>query len=124
MIDTIIKLAQCLAIVVPIILSVKESFSKTSTKIDAVEHKLAAHIEADGDNNAKVLRVRILRFNDEIYQGIKHSENHFEDILDDIDAYKAYCDAHPNFHNSRGGAAMKNIRETYEKCQREHTFLN
>lgn len=124
MIDTLIKIAECLAIIVPIIVSMRESFSKTTKQIGGLEQKLADHIREDGDNMAKQLRIRILRFDDELYQGVLHSENHFEDILDDIDAYKTYCDNHPNFHNSRGGAAMKHIKAVYEKCKEEHSFLN
>ena len=54
----------------------------------------------------------------------RHSESHFEDILDDIDNYSKYCDTHPDFRNCRGQLAMKNIRITYDHLKRDGKFLD
>jgi excinuclease UvrABC helicase subunit UvrB len=68
-------------------------------------------------------RYRILRFDDEIRHHTKHTFEHFNQILEDIDEYEKYCNSHPLFMNNKAGSAIKNIKEVYEKCRRENSFL-
>lgn len=88
-----------------------------------IQSTLEAHIREDEDDKARNARYRILRFYDEICEGRRHSESHFEDILEDIDRYERYCAAHPGFRNSRGSLAMRNIQSTYERLKIEGKFL-
>lgn len=97
--------------------------NKTINRIDDVEVKLDSHIHEEEWANAKQIRVRILRFNDEICRGTQFSENHFEDILEDIDVYERFCDAHPDYHNGKGAIAMAHIKAEYEKHMVNHDFL-
>ena len=96
---------------------------KTVERIDKVEVKLDSHIKEEEWANAKASRVRILRFNDELCRGTQFSENHFEDILEDIDAYEKFCDTHKDYHNGKGVIAMAHIKAEYEKHMIEHDFL-
>lgn len=75
------------------------------------------------ESEAKSARVRILRFGDELYQGRRHSKEHFDNILNDITDYDTYCRDHPNFKNERTKLAEKIILEQYRKCLQEHSFL-
>lgn len=68
-------------------------------------------------------RYRILRFDDEIRHKVKHTEEHFNQIMEDIDDYERYCSGHPNYKNSKAVSAIENTRRTYEKCRRENSFL-
>ena len=68
-------------------------------------------------------RTRILRFGDEIKNGVRHSEQYFEQILADIDKYEKYCEEHPNFKNGKTRANIEIINEIYKKCQLENDFL-
>ena len=68
-------------------------------------------------------RQRILRFNDEILFNKRHSKEHFDEILDDIDTYESYCDAHENYENNKAVLAISTIREVYKECLRDHDFL-
>lgn len=82
-----------------------------------------AHAEADARINEKLdniarrqdeyemrnARYRIIRFDDEENHGMHHSEDHYEQMMDDLDIYKTYCDAHPEFKNHRGQSAMQRI---------------
>lgn len=97
--------------------------NKTIKRIGDVEVKLDSHIHEEEWANAKQIRVRILRFNDEICRGTQFSENHFEDILEDIDVYERFCDAHPDYHNGKGVIAMAHIKAEYEKHMVNHDFL-
>lgn len=96
---------------------------KTVERIDGVEVKLDSHIKEEEWANAKQMRVRILRFNDELCRGAKMSENHFEDILEDIDAYEQFCDTHKDYHNGKGVIAMEHIKAEYKKHMVNHDFL-
>lgn len=96
---------------------------KTIGRIDSVEKKLDSHIQEEEWANAKQMRIRILRFNDELCRGNMFSENHFEDILEDIDAYEKFCDGHKDYRNGKGKLAIDNIKSAYRKSMTEHKFL-
>lgn len=96
----------------------------TQAQVAGIQTTLDAHIREDEDDKARNARYRILRFYDEICEGRRHSESHFEDILDDIDRYEQYCQAHPDYKNCRGHVAMKNIKLTYERLKAEGKFLS
>ena len=72
---------------------------------------------------ARQARQRILRFNDEILFNKRHSKEHFDEILDDIDTYEDYCNAHEDYENNKAVLAISTIREVYKECLRDHDFL-
>lgn len=104
--------------------SVQAQNQATQANVAEVKTMLTTHIKEDEDDKARNARYRILRFYDELCEGRRHSESHFEDILDDIDRYEQYCQAHPDYKNSRGHVAMKNIKLTYERLKAEGKFLS
>ena len=72
------------------------------------------------DYNAAVLaRTHILRFNDEILNGMKRSREYWRQQLDDCDTYEQFCKEHPKFKNSYTEIADRNIKTTYEKLLSE-----
>ena len=73
---------------------------------------------------AKHSRQRILRFNDEILFGQRHSKEHFDEILEDIDIYQKYCHNHPEYENHRADLAIALVQEVYKTCLQEHDFLS
>jgi hypothetical protein len=103
--------------------SIKESNVAMERHIDKVQATLDDHIREDEDSKARGQRYRILRFYDEMCENRKHSESHFEDILDDINDYENYCEHHPNFKNNRGHVAMEHIKVTYAKIKAKGGFL-
>lgn len=74
------------------------------------------------ERNAKMARTRVLRFGDELYHDVYHSKEHFENIMEDIREYEAYCASHPRFANDRMHATAKLVRDTYAECLRLHKF--
>lgn len=68
-------------------------------------------------------RQRILRFNDEILFEKRHSKEHFDEILDDIDTYEEYCRTHEEYENNKAVLAIATIREVYKDCLKTHNFL-
>lgn len=117
------ELAPIIIAVITIIPTIRSNRKKTQESIDTVQKTLEAHIKEDEDDKARTRRYRILRFYDEMCNGVQHSESHFEDILDDIDKYELYCEMNKNFKNNRGKAAMKYITETYFQLKATGGFL-
>ena len=72
---------------------------------------------------ARQARQRILRFNDEILFEKRHSKEHFDEILDDIDTYEEYCRTHEDYENNKAVLAIATIREVYKGCLKTHDFL-
>ena len=100
-----------------------EDINQTKTAVKNVQTKMDEHLTEEEEHRAKQSRYRILRFYDELCEGRRHSESHFEDILDDVDFYENYAVSHPGFKNSRGKEAMEYIRETYHKVKTKGGFL-
>jgi len=98
---------------------------KTDKVIEAIKD-LRKQVEGIGDRvdrNAAVLaRTHILRFNDELINGVQHSQEYFRQQLQDIDTYESYCRKHPDFQNSYALMAIDNIRSTYRKLMEKGEF--
>jgi hypothetical protein len=75
------------------------------------------------ETKADTARYRIIRFADEIRQGVLHSEEHFGQILSDIKMYENYCSTHPAYKNSKAVMAIDKIEKTYQKCMDEDSFI-
>lgn len=115
--------APILVALVGLIPTIINNRKKTQASIETLQKTLDAHIKEDEDDKARQARLRIIRFNDELCENRLHSESYFEDILDDIDMYEAYCDKHPDFKNGRGKAAMQHVKATYAKVKNKGGFL-
>lgn len=103
----------------------KEMFDKVdglSDKITQVQNTLDQHLKDEEEDKAREARKRILNFNDEDMRGLYHSKEHFDEILDDIDAYEKYCNAHPEFPNNKAMLIMENIKELYSLKSKEASF--
>ena len=87
-----------------------------SKKVDILEKRI-------DENQAITYRTRILRFSDEMYNGVKHSRESFEQTLSDIDSYNKYCQNNPEFINSKTINAAQHINEKYNECLEKHTFI-
>ena len=113
--------------IIPTIISnrkkTEDAIKKTTDSVAAVQKALADHIREDEDEKARAQRYRILRFYDELCEGKNHSESHFEDVIDDIDDYEAYCRQHPEFRNNRGEIAMNHIKAVFDKVKAKGGFL-
>jgi hypothetical protein len=79
--------------------------------------------EADELKEIRNARRRILRFNDEIINHVKHSREYFDDVLEDVNAYESYCRKNPDFRNGKAALAIENIERVYRECMKEGKFL-
>ena len=55
--------------------------------------------------------------------GNKHSKEHFDEILEDIDEYEDYCRDHEDYENNKAVLAINTIKEEYTYCLTHHDFL-
>ena len=103
----------------------KDKQDQIISDINEMKSELNRHIEDDEKHRADMSRARILRFSDELRRGISHSEESFNNILEDIDNYISYCTQHESVYiNSKANAAIRNIKTTHDKCIRgEMDFL-
>jgi hypothetical protein len=92
-------------------------------KLDAIRDSLEAHIARDDERYVKQCRTRILRFNDELIRGDRHTKEHFYDVLDDITEYTQYCRTHKDFKNEKAVMAIANVKRVYQKCEVDNSFL-
>lgn len=99
-------------------------------KLDDHEKKINELIQKDKEQDAKkaeenayAARRRILRFADEIRRKERHSEEYFNNILEDIKFYQNFCDNNPGFRNDKATMSIEIIEECWKKCIKDNDFL-
>ena len=93
-------------------------------EVKKIDKKLEEHMKEEEEERIRNIRQRILRFNDEILMSKKHTKEHFDEILSDIDAYEYYCDTHADYKNNKAVLAIDTIKEVYSDCIDEQNFLS
>ena len=93
-----------------------DSINRLSDKVDRLEQK-------GDERNAVSMRVRILRFRDEMLEGQGHTHDSFQQVLSDIDEYEKYCDKNPTFRNGQTTATIEHIKRNYAERLEKHDFL-
>lgn len=108
------------AVIVAVISSgIIQFFFSRKDKIKEVEKKIDLLGDKMDENQAVLARTHILRFSDELKNGIEHSTEYFRQQLDDCDTYERFCEKHPDFKNSYTMVANKYIKETFERLTKE-----
>jgi len=100
-----------------------EQFNDVQKEIKGVKSEVDKLKKEEELERVRQARQRILRFNDEILFNKRHSKEHFDEILDDIDVYEDYCATHEDYENNKAVLAITTIREVYKECLRDHDFL-
>ena len=93
------------------------------TKVDRLESEVQAMRKVNDEREAINCRYRILRFGDEVKHGTRHSQEHFEQILADIDAYEIFCRDHKDFKNNKTRVTTERILDIYRECVETDDFL-
>ena len=92
-------------------------------KVDKLEKIDRQQNEERDEEKALEARRRILRFADECRRKDKHSEEYFNNVLEDISAYKDYCTNHKLFQNEKAVIAISIVEEAYRHCYENDDFL-
>jgi len=96
-----------------------ESVRKTQAEI---KNRMDEREKIEDARNADIHRTRILQYNLELIRNLKHTKEDFDDILAEIDAYKKYCDMHPDYPNKRAEHAVANIERVYDERLKKNDF--
>lgn len=91
--------------------------------VDKLEKADKRQDEERAKDNALEARRRILRFADECRRKERHSEEYFNNVLEDISMYKDYCHEHPLFENEKVVMATSFIESAYKHCYENDDFL-
>lgn len=102
---------------------IKKDIAELSKEIAVIHNQIQEEDERRLQDKAEIARARIVRFNDELLNGIHHSRSMFDMILIDCSKYNNYCDSHPGFRNGVAVEAINHIRSCYRKCEQDKDFL-
>lgn len=86
-----------------------------SDKVDALEEKV-------DENYAVTIRVRILRFGDDLQDNRILSKDSWNQVMDDIRRYEIYTRDHPNFKNNITVATINFIKKEYARLLEERAW--
>ena len=103
-----------------------EKEDKNSEVLSALKdlNTKVAEIETRFDKeNADDARRNILAFDDELRRGIDHSEESFNQILEDMNFYTRYCKDHPKYENNKAVNAISHINTVYQQVKAENKFI-
>lgn len=93
-----------------------DSYKDLKNDIDGIKSEISDLKESDDQNRAMTSRYRIIRAADEIRNGVMLSDDHIEQLGEDIDIYDKYCKSHPSYLNHKGQRS-KEIVTNYERQQ-------
>lgn len=97
--------------------------AKMQDDITAMAEAFRAHHDENMEERAKNNRSKILRFDDELRIGIRHSYEYFEDILRTVKEYEDYCNSHPKFMNRQAESAINHIQHAYDEAHENNSFI-
>lgn len=102
---------------------VMDQFSVVEKKVQDLSDQFDEMSYLMGERNAIACRVRILQFGDECRRNRQHSKEMFDQVLEDIDVYEKFCADHEEFRNNKTVLTTERIKEAYQKCLKDNTFL-
>ena len=91
--------------------------------IEALSEKLTGLEKRMDKDSADEARRNILLFDDELRRGDAHSEESFNQILEDCNYYTRYCRLHPEYENNKAQSAIGNIQHVYQQVKMEDRFI-
>lgn len=101
----------------------KEDQRENERRLTIVENSQSEFEKYYKQDDAKSARRRILSCADELRRGVEHSQEFFDDVLEDISYYNNYCKENPDFENMKAVVAIEFITEAYHNCLKENNFL-
>lgn len=88
----------------------QEAYAESMRKLEETAQSVSALTKVVEESQMRASRYRIIRFDDEEQNGAYHSDDHWDQIIEDVDIYEAFTIAHPDFINGKGRAAMHRIK--------------
>ena len=101
----------------------KEKGSAILKAIEELGDRLKGVEKRMDKEGADEARRNILIFDDELRRSIEHSEESFDQVLDDITYYSHYCRDHPEYENNKAVNAIQHIEHVYQQVKAENKFI-
>lgn len=79
-----------------------KNYDELVKKVDAISKKQESLEQKEAYREAMTSRYRIIRAADEIRNGEQLSDEHLEQLGEDIEIYDTFCDNHPDYKNHKG----------------------
>lgn len=102
---------------------ISERLKNVEESIEKIKEVDVLQDEIRDERDAISIRRRIISAADELRRGVEHSEEWFNNVLDDVTDYLNYCDTHDHFKNEKAVASIELIRSVYHKVLVEDKFL-
>ena len=98
---------------------------KAKSELSELKALFSAWKQESDERYAKDLRGKLVAFADELINipDNLHTEEQFNQIMEIITDYTAYCEAHPDFRNNKAIKSIELINRTYLHCAEKHNFL-
>lgn len=123
-------LTSIITLIVLLVRPVREKVMRSKKRDDAlmvelaeIKEKLESHVRSDNERAADSAREYILRFSTELVRGLPHSKEDFTEVLLKIDNYERYCRTHADYQNNRATAAIRNIKNVYDRRLEKGDFV-
>lgn len=91
-------------------------------KIDDVDAKLEAHIQADEKEKLEVKRRDILDFANACMNGRRHTQEQFTFVIKKCDEYEKYIEDN-NIKNGEISSAIEEIKRLNTRCRQRNSYL-
>lgn len=101
----------------------KDKNSEVLAALKSIKDKISGIEDRMDKENADDARRNILSFDDELRRKIDHSEESFNQVLQDIRFYRNFCRTHEDYENDKATSAIAHIRETYQQVKNENKFI-
>lgn len=101
----------------------KDKNSEVLAALKSIKDKIVGIESRMDKENADNARRNILSFDDELRRGMEHSEESFNQVLQDIRYYRNFCRTHADYENDKATSAIAHIRETYQRVKNENKFI-
>ncbi len=101
----------------------KDKNSEVLAALKSIKDKIIGIESRMDKENADNARRNILSFDDELRRGMEHSEESFNQVLQDIKYYRNFCRTHADYENDKATSAISHIREVYQRVKNENKFI-
>lgn len=91
--------------------------------LERINQKIEGIVARMDKENADGARRNILSFDDELRRETPHSEESYNQVLQDIKDYRNFCRTHADYENDKATSAIDHIRETYQRVKSENKFI-
>lgn len=88
-----------------------DNYTILSNEISSIKLEIDSLKESNEFREAMTSRYRIIRAADELNNGIILSDDHLDQLSEDIDIYDHYCITHPEYANHKGQKSKQTIQD-------------